>query len=346
MNDRRLRRGDLVEVKAASEILATLDDRGALDDLPFMPEMVAFCGRRLRVEKRADKICDTIRYTGSRRLPDSVILEDHRCDGSAHDGCQAECRFFWKEAWLRPAGPGEPPSPAGPADPSVAALLERTRRNTRRAVETPEGPAERHLCQATELFHATVPLSFWDAASYVRELTWGNVSALRFALVMARALVQEARRKAGLLPEVHVRGPETPNPRLPVLNLEPGEWVQVKSRREIAATLTPKGRNRGLWFDREMLPYCGGTFRVRQQVRRFVDEATGKMVELKNDCVTLEGVTCSGERSVCRWFCPRAIYPYWRESWLRRVEPRREPAPAAPRAANAGPAEDGERSAG
>jgi hypothetical protein len=42
----------------------------------------------------------------------------------------------------------------------------------------------------------------------------------------------------------------------------------------------------------------------------------------KSDCVTLEGVVCSGERSLRRWFCPRAIYPYWRECWLRRVEPR------------------------
>jgi len=68
-----------------------------------------------------------------------------------------------------------------------------------------------------------------------------------------------------------------------------------------------------------MLPYCGGTYRVRRRVTRFVDDRTGKMLEMKNDCVTLEGVVCSGERSLCRWFCPRQIYPYWRESWLRRV---------------------------
>jgi len=28
----------------------------------------------------------------------------------------------------------------------------------------------------------------------------------------------------------------------------------VKSKEEIAKTLTPDGRNKGLWFDREMLP--------------------------------------------------------------------------------------------
>jgi hypothetical protein len=30
---------------------------------------------------------------------------------------------------------------------------------------------------------------------------------------------------------------------------------------------------------------------------------------------------CSGEWSTQRWFCPRAIYPYWRECWLERVQP-------------------------
>ena len=32
-----LRAGDLVEVRSEREILATLDDTGALDALPFMP---------------------------------------------------------------------------------------------------------------------------------------------------------------------------------------------------------------------------------------------------------------------------------------------------------------------
>src|SRR5262245_22225337 len=40
-----LRVGERVEVRSIDEILATLDDRAALDGLPFMPEMVKFCGR-------------------------------------------------------------------------------------------------------------------------------------------------------------------------------------------------------------------------------------------------------------------------------------------------------------
>src|SRR5258707_5611398 len=90
----KLRAGDLVEVRSEKEILATLDEQGALDGLPFMPEMLVHCGKRLRVDKRADKTCDTINYSGSRRMYDTVHLAGTRCDGQSHGGCQAQCRFF------------------------------------------------------------------------------------------------------------------------------------------------------------------------------------------------------------------------------------------------------------
>ncbi len=103
-----LRAGELVEVLSEAEILATLDERGTLDGLPFMPEMLAFCGQRLRVDKRADKACDTINYSGSRRMYRTVLLESARCTGAAHGLCQAACPLFWKEAWLRRVKAGEP----------------------------------------------------------------------------------------------------------------------------------------------------------------------------------------------------------------------------------------------
>ena len=65
----RLRRGDFVEVKAPDEIVQTLDAEGASDHLPFMPEMLGFCGRKFRVSRRALTIC----FSGpgsSRRVQD------------------------------------------------------------------------------------------------------------------------------------------------------------------------------------------------------------------------------------------------------------------------------------
>jgi hypothetical protein len=78
--------------------------------------------------------------------------------------------------------------------------------------------------------------------------------------------------------------------------------------------------NKGLWFDREMLALSGNVYRVRSRLSRFIEERDGRMIELTNDCITLEGAVCSGDHSTGRWFCPREIIPYWRECWLERVD--------------------------
>jgi hypothetical protein len=318
--DHSLRHGDLVEVRSAGEILATLDERGMLDGLPFMPEMIRYCGRRLVVDKRAERLCDTTYPLASMVMPDTVLLGKIRCDGSAHDGCQADCRLYWKVAWLRRAGAGETASLDNDAN-SRAVLAQLVAANTRRTIEVQGQPTLRYKCQATELHPASRRLQITDIRGYLRVYTSGNVGLGRFLRVMARAAIEEPLRKFRITPGVFVPGTNTKSTREPPLNLQPGDLVQVKSREEIAATLTPDGKNRGLWFDREMLPYCGGTYRVKQRVTRFIDDRSrGKMIELKTDCVTLEGVVCSGVLSPVRWFCPREIQSFWREAWLRRVE--------------------------
>jgi hypothetical protein len=320
------RRGDLVEVRSPVEILATLDASGVLDGLPFMPEMAAMCGRRFTVERRAERVCDTVHYSGTRRLADAVFLEQERCNGKAHGGCQAECRILWKEAWLRPADAARPAAGPFPTE-EAAALLARATAGTR----TQRDGEQRWRCQATELPGCTEHVKLWDPRGYLRELTTGNVGVAHFARVMSRAVVQEPMRKMGLIDEIHVRGTAQKGDSFPALDLKPGERVRVKSREEIAKTLNAEGRNKGLWFDMEMLPYCGQEFRVRQRVRTFINDQDGKMVELKNEAITLEGVVCSGNHSLRRWFCSREIYPYWRECWLERVDPAvdvPEPGPA------------------
>ncbi len=72
---RPLRVGDRVQVRSQEEILATLDERGELDSLPFMPEMLPFCGQTLTVEKVAHKACDTITRGGLRKMDDAVHLD-------------------------------------------------------------------------------------------------------------------------------------------------------------------------------------------------------------------------------------------------------------------------------
>lgn len=306
-------------MRPPEEILATLDANASLDAMPFMPEMLQYVGRRFMVSHRVEKICDTAGKTfTSRRMRDTVFLEDLRCDGSGHDGCQARCRIYWKEAWLRRVGGG-----SGSPDHDEEAALELLARTTGATrVERPIGGEVKSVyrCQATEANAASTALPKYDLAQYVREVRVGNVSPSRVATVLARALLERLLRALRLRSSSALRPPRDQREEPAPLGLAPGELVQVRPCEEIAATVDASCRTRGLLFDHEMLPYCGGTYQVLDRVERFIDESTGEMVELKSDCLVLDGVVCSGERSVWRWFCPRAIYPWWREAWLRRVD--------------------------
>ena len=110
LSARGLRVGDLVEVRSADEIIATLDERGELENLPFMPEMLKFCGQRLTVDKVAHKLCDTMYGSGLHKMENAVHLTNSRCDGTAHGGCQTACLLYWKEAWLKRVEPDAPSS--------------------------------------------------------------------------------------------------------------------------------------------------------------------------------------------------------------------------------------------
>jgi hypothetical protein len=312
---RQLRRGDLVQVRPAAEILATLDVDGALEGVIFMPEMIPYIGRRFTVTARVERACDTINKGGRiRRMPDTVLLDDLRCNGSAHDGCAAGCRFYWKEAWLRRVADPRAAEETANDPSSLAALRDLSATTTGRVVD-----GERvYRCQATDFVKASEPLGWWDARSFLRELTCGNVSFWRFVTVCARIFVEEVRRRAGRW-SYPVR-PTGRNAPPADLHIEPGTLVTIRSQAEIEDTLNEAGKNRGLWFDREMLPYCGSTRRVTRRVERFIDEATGRMVELKSDCLILDGVACRHNLSEGRWFCPREIYSWWREAWVEPVE--------------------------
>jgi hypothetical protein len=315
--ERPLRAGDVVEVKSAAEILATLDGDGALDSMPFMPEMARHAGRRYTVTRRVDKICDTVAATGSRRMYATVYLEDLRCDGSGHGRCQAGCRLYWKEAWLRRVDDSSGPAEAGDGGDELKRLA---LAGTRTTGPGESGAPELWRCQATEAFKASEPLKTSNLSQYWRELKNGNFRPLRFLGLLARAFVMEVAMRVGLLKPLPLEGTASrPSPSQP-LNLRPGDRVRVKTPADIAATLDESGHNRGLSFDREMLPYCGRTFRIKDNVEQIVDDKTGRMLKIPKDSLILDGVVCSGVRSSNRWFCPREIQPFWREAWLERVE--------------------------
>jgi hypothetical protein len=356
LRESKLHVGDWVEVRSREEILKTLDRSGQLDGMPFMPEMFAFCGKRFQVYKRAHKTCDTIFPVRGRRVDRAVHL-DTRCDGSAHGGCQASCLVFWKEEWLKMVngGPAEPaPSPATKVDVLPASGCTEADLGRCSQTASPEGGEPTYVCQATRLPYASRDLEWWDIRQYIEDYRSGNVTcwqmicgAVYFLYYgLSQAGIGLGRPMRWFYDRFHFLWRGTPFPRktgsIPegqptpakTLNLQSGELVRVKSHAEILKTLTAANRNRGLYFDAEEVPYCGGTYRVLKRVTKIINERTGKMREMQTPCIILDSVICRSRYSECRLFCPRSIYPYWREIWLERVGP--ELSAARPQQENAG----------
>ena len=331
-----LRAGDVVEVRSEEEILRTLDSSGMLDSLPFMPEMRQFCGKQFRVMKRADKVCDSVDWgKAQRRMRDAVHLEELRCNGAAHGGCQAGCLIHWKEAWLKrvddrsngsthveDAQRARAPQAEAAAVCTKETLVQATRREN-----TPDGE-EVFSCQATEMLRATSPMPWWMLGQYVRDVRSGNASVGRVLHSLLVALFNKFQKaNARLAPRLTlIHGARTypfldpksmGEPPSSRLNLEPGDIVEVKSKEEIFETLDEGDKTRGLRFDAELLKYCGRRGRVSHLVDRIINEKTGTMHLIKTDAVIIEGFYCTGDY---HRVCPRGIYTWWRESWLKRVE--------------------------
>jgi hypothetical protein len=313
-----LRRGDTVRVRSAAEILATLDERGDAENLPFMPEMLSLCGKTFQVSARADKTCDTVNLLGcNREMSGTVHLVGARCDGSAHGGCQAGCLLFFKEAWLERVD-GKSSTGVDSKSDDVAALTQRIEPNVTTAPEV-------YRCQATELLDATRPMV--GIHHYIRDMATRNVPLGRMVRAWAHGFFDRyqrfsrkrlpawARIAGGAeLPDVRGKLRKTPTE---LLDLQPGELVEVKSLPEIIATLDVNQRNRNLWFDREMVQFCGKRFRVQRRVERLLNEKTGMMIDIKNPCIILDGPSCLGSY---HRLCPRMGQIFFREIWLKRVD--------------------------
>ncbi|HJW44770.1 MAG TPA: hypothetical protein VJ463_09960 [Geothrix sp.] len=292
--------GQTVRIRSAEEIARTLDADGRLEGLPFMPEMARFCGTRARIHRHADKTC--VEGYGLRHMDSTVILEDLRCDGSSHDGCQRTCMLFWKQAWLSPL---EDDAPADAPAPTAAAHA---------LLDLPTTRGDRYVCQSTELHQATRPMSRWNVTHFFREIRRGELSLPGFMQILYLTSRGRLRLILGLPLIPGMAGEQKKNSRGD-LGLKPGDWVEVRSHEEITATLDPNGKNSGLSFEPGMLDCLGKRYQVEHQLERIILEQTGKMATLAHT-VTLKGVTCQGP---CSKNCPRNNALFWRESWLRRV---------------------------
>lgn len=320
-----LKVGDLVEVLSPEEIRSTLDESGELNGLPFMPEMLAFCGQRMTVHKVALKACDYIGNSGLRRMTDAVHLSGARCDGSAHDGCETRCSLYWKEQWLKRVAPDDPVAPA--PDHGGRVLLPLLLDHVQK--EPFQDGEPRWSCQATEMQRAAPePLPLKRLSQYPADVASGNAGVIAVVKAFAVAVFDRYQDfSTRFLPPVlrireglhwgFVKGGILSG-RTPTLelNLQPGELVRIRSRDEIMATLDSNLLNRGMGFEAEMSRFCGRTARVKARATRCLDERTGRMLTMKNPCIILEDIVCEGAYTAN---CPREYVCWWREIWLERV---------------------------
>ena len=296
-DSKRLSIGDIVEVRSAGEIAASLDENGMLDGLPFMPEMQKYCGSRLRVIAPVRKAL--VEGTGYRLFDDVVLLKGAFCDGGSHAGCQRMCNTLWKTAWLkRTDGTVTESVREGRPDAGERAQIK---------YATP--------CQSANLKNTSSRIPF-SAEGFLRDYTNRKTVRKYWPLMKVSSLILYITVKIKrFLDRRHIMTGSLAKTPYELLNLKKGETVVVKTKDEILATLDSNGRNRGLRFTPEMARYCGKKFAVLTPVTKIVDEESGQDRALSGT-VILENATCDGEYHAR---CPRGCYLLWREAWLRRV---------------------------
>lgn len=293
--------GDLVEVLSEAEILTTLDENGTVEHLPFMPEMLKFCGRTFRVSRQAFKTC--VDDQEMRQFDTTVFLEEARCDGASHGGCSRACLIFWKEAWLKKAGT---------VSPSNGFHLKKVGPNDLAAFASRNGE---FFCQSTEILNASRPLPWWEPKQYLWDLKYNRTSTLNFLQSLFIAFYNKVAHVTGLRSWRFVAGPGEAGAAAESLNLKAGELVRVKPLAQIKQTLDQTGKHQNLLFAPSMMSYCGQVMKVQDRVENVVLEGTTRQRKLK-DTVLLEGSTCDG---ICHRLCPRQSFLFWREAWLERV---------------------------
>jgi hypothetical protein len=300
----RLLPGELVEVRGLSEILETLDEEGRLDGLPFMPEMVMYCGHRFPVHRRVDKVWEYAHGTGLRRVDNAVLLADLRCGGQSHGGCQTACQLIWKEAWLR--RPGE-------ASSTTSATRDKPDLDAHTQVLVDGTP--RYVCQMTEVIRASTQLRPHSLKHYWLDLVRGNVRLKPFVEVLSVRMFNGVQWRLNQPIAPFVRLSDRTTSLHEDLGLQPGELVRVKSKRAIEATVTHDRRNRGLTWGGDMIRYSGGSYRVRDRVSRMVHEETGELLVLKTPSILLDQVHAIGGTLLI----PQEEFLFWREIWLERL---------------------------
>lgn len=297
--------GDLVEIKSWAEIHTTLDERGCLEEMPFMPEMVAMCGARARVFRSLHRIFDYRKTRRMRHMDGALLLAGVVCGGENHGGCQAACLTALKSSWLRHVEHGS----------TARALAAREELPHSAPLPSFGTNAPHYSCQLTQLSAASKPIDGSSLVDILRPLVSGNVAPAAFAVGWLTNYFNDIQhwRQGVAYPAFEVALRDL----LPAEGqaLKAGDMVVVRGSAEIRATLNAQSLNRGLYFEPDMLKYCGRRIPVQAEVGRIIDIVSGEMRQMKTPAYLLRDVRFSGERQL---FNAQYEPLFWRSAWLRK----------------------------
>jgi hypothetical protein len=101
-----------------------------------------------------------------------------------------------------------------------------------------------------------------------------------------------------------------------IMKLCAGDWVEIRSKHEILATLDKNGRLEGMLFMPEMFKWCGQRFQVYKRAHKTCDTVTGNYVNrLLPNSVHLD-LRCDGS---AHGSCQAACLIFWKQAWLKPI---------------------------
>jgi hypothetical protein len=93
-----------------------------------------------------------------------------------------------------------------------------------------------------------------------------------------------------------------------------GDWVEVRSKEEILATLDENGRLEGLPLMPQMLEQCGKRFQVHKRAHKTCDTVSGNYTNRRVPHGIHLALRCDGK---AYGGCQAECLIFWKEAWLK-----------------------------
>ena len=158
------------------------------------------------------------------------------------------------------------------------------------------------------------------AALALRRYWWSLKRHVWYASIIGpRRVLSEAIPIFGLRKKIAPKAKaqfDSTNRQVHASDFEAGDWVEVRSAREIFSTLDAQGKLKGLRFTPEMAKFCGNRFRVYKRVDKILLETTGELRKIRTPTFLLENVFCDGG---AHGSCDRSCFCFWRQEWLKKA---------------------------